>query len=88
MADENEQGTANRASSDLTPEQQSQAPQTAGGPNEVVGHTPATEREKSIEVEVDGRDVIVSIGREAVRLNRHTVPTLQQLLQRAFMEVS
>jgi hypothetical protein len=88
MAEDDEQGTANRASSELTPEQQAQAPQTVGGPNEVVGHTPSTEKEKSIEVEVDGRDVIVTIGREAVRLNRHTVPSLQQVLQRAFMEVS
>lgn len=54
---------------------------------EVVGHTVSTDKEKSIEVEVDGRDVIVSIGREKIRLDRHSVPTLQQRLQQAFMEV-
>jgi hypothetical protein len=56
--------------------------------NEVVGHTPTTGTEKTIEVEVDGRDAIVSIGRERIRLDRHSIPALQLQLQRAFMEVS
>ena len=86
MAEENP--GANRSSSDLTPEQQSQQPQSVGGPNEVVGHTLGTEKLKSVEVEVDGREVVVRIGRDGVRLDRHTVPSLQQALQRAFMEVS
>jgi uncharacterized protein YegJ (DUF2314 family) len=55
---------------------------------EVVGHTVATDKEKTVEVTVDGRDMIVAIGRERVRLDRHSIPALQQALQRAFLEVS
>jgi hypothetical protein len=56
--------------------------------DEVVGHTLTTEKEKAVEVTVDGRDAIVAIGREKVRLDRHSIPSLQLALQRAFMEVS
>jgi hypothetical protein len=55
--------------------------------DEVVGHTLTTEKEKAVEVTVDGRDAIVAIGREKVRLDRHSIPSLQLALQRAFVGV-
>jgi hypothetical protein len=88
MADQHAQDTA-RSSSDLSADQQGEQPTSNSvSANEVVGHTASTDKPKTIEVEVDGREAVVSIGREKVRLDRHSIPTLQQVLQRAFMEVS
>lgn len=59
----------------------------------VAGVDPATREDKEpkakdIDVEVDGRDVVVSINTTSVALSRHVVPALVQALQRGFMEVS
>lgn len=83
-----EQDTA-RSSSDLSADQQGEQPSSHSvSANEVVGHTASTDKPKTIEVEVDGREAVVSVGREKVRLDRHTIPAFIQVLQRAFMEVS
>jgi hypothetical protein len=88
MADQHAQDTA-RSSSDLSADQQGEQPTSNSvSANEVVGHTASTDKPKTIEAVRDGREGVVSIGREKVRLDRHTLPAFIQVLQRIFMEVS
>jgi hypothetical protein len=54
----------------------------------VIGETPVTREEKTVEIEVRDRAVFVSIGSETVRFDRHTVPALSNALDKAFVEIA
>lgn len=54
----------------------------------VTGTTLEGEKDKTITVEASERVATVTIAKETVRLDRDTLPALQQLVQAAFIEVS